>query len=249
MARPDRLRCKESVLQEIGSPLFKGAVVLDLGCGAGNLVKSMLEKGYDAYGADLAFKEGPYKDELLSAGRLKPLSLNPFKLPFPDNYFDLINTDQVLEHVQDHQSFFIEAARVLKPGAVSMNVFPPKHIPVEPHVYVPLASFFQANWWLYLWAFLGVRKSGQSGMPIGQIAKENKAYLNAKTCYLSTTELSEKIMASGLITEHHERAFLKHYSPASAKLMRIDKWLPVMPWLCRKFLAKVLILRKPKLRS
>ena len=78
MARFDRLRSKEDTLEALGAPLRGGAKILDLGCGAGGLVADMLERGYDAYGTDLAFKSGPYVEKLIAEGRLKKSTLRIF---------------------------------------------------------------------------------------------------------------------------------------------------------------------------
>ncbi|MBD1211367.1 MAG: methyltransferase domain-containing protein [Dolichospermum circinale Clear-D4] len=40
----------------------------------------------------------------MSNGNLKLINLDNYKIPFQDNYFDIIYADQVLEHVQDLNS-------------------------------------------------------------------------------------------------------------------------------------------------
>jgi ubiquinone/menaquinone biosynthesis C-methylase UbiE len=90
--------------KEIGFK-FKESKVLDVGCGSGNAVKEMLEFGIETYGVDISFKPGQNLEFLISNGNLQLIKLDNYKIPFQDNYFDIIYADQVLEHVQDLNSF------------------------------------------------------------------------------------------------------------------------------------------------
>ena len=55
---------------------------------------------------------------------LRVISENPYRIPFDDNTFDIVFSDQVFEHVQDYPTAISEIKRVLKPtgrlGIVSM---------------------------------------------------------------------------------------------------------------------------------
>jgi SAM-dependent methyltransferase len=59
-------------------------------------------------------------------------------IPFPAGSFDLVVSNQVLEHVRDLDLLLRESARVLAPGGVSVHVFPAREIWLEPHVGLPL---------------------------------------------------------------------------------------------------------------
>jgi ubiquinone/menaquinone biosynthesis C-methylase UbiE len=70
------------------------------------------------------------------------LSATSSALPFPDNYFDLVNSQAVLEHVDDQSKTLQEINRVLRPGGCftgdsvnRYNLFTP-----EPHVELRLVS-------------------------------------------------------------------------------------------------------------
>lgn len=60
--------------------------------------------------------------------------------PYPDAFFDFIVSNQVLEHVQDHDYFFAQIHRTLKPGGCSVHLFPLKHCVREAHLHLPFAS-------------------------------------------------------------------------------------------------------------
>ncbi len=166
--------------------------ILDLGCGKGALVTSLLAEGHDAYGCDIAgsaasdFEPSPGND------RLRTIEMHPYRLPFFDGQFDCVISTQVLEHVLDLESTFREIHRVLKPGGVSLHTFPGRHVPIEPHVFVPFATVIRNRTWLYLWAVLGIRNDFQVGKTASEVARLNHAYLHAHTHYPPKSEILDK---------------------------------------------------------
>jgi SAM-dependent methyltransferase len=154
--------------------------ILDFGCGAGGFVNRCLAAGYDAWGCDISVED--------DQGRLKAIR-EPYALPFPDDSFDFIVSHQVFEHVQQPEVACREIARVLRPGGLSIHVFPSRYRLVEPHVFVPLASFYRSPWWLSLWAMLGVRNEYQKGLTSKETAEHNRAFLSSETNYLTRSEI------------------------------------------------------------
>src|SRR5215216_4621700 len=59
--------------------------------------------------------------------------------PYPDDFFDIVISNQVGEHLRDHAHFFGEIARCLSPRGFSANLFPLEHVVLEWHVLVPFA--------------------------------------------------------------------------------------------------------------
>jgi ubiquinone/menaquinone biosynthesis C-methylase UbiE len=51
------------------------------------------------------------------------------RLPFGDNEVDLVVSRSVIEHLRRPQAFFDEAARVLKPGGLTIHVVPSRFAP------------------------------------------------------------------------------------------------------------------------
>jgi len=109
--------------------------VLDLGAGAG-IVEQMNFKGLvrKICGVDLdpRVEENPYLDEGRKA------SAN--QIPYPDNSFDLVFSDNVLEHLEHPELVFQEVFRVLKPGGVFLAKTPNKY-----H-YMPLIARLTPHW-------------------------------------------------------------------------------------------------------
>ena len=130
----------KEILRELGYALEPGARVLDFGCGAGNMVEEYCAAGYEAFGCDVRVV---HESELV-----RMIDEQTRALPFADATFDFIFSDQVLEHVQDHVRAFAEIARVMKPGAVSLHIFPAKLKLTESHLFVPLGGLLQSRWWL-----------------------------------------------------------------------------------------------------
>lgn len=91
--------------------------VLDIGCGAGFLVKRLLDAGHRVSGLDAS--EASLKvAEKLTNGRAQLRLGDAYRLPYPDAKFDVVTAMDFLEHVSEPQKVVAEAARVLKPGGI-----------------------------------------------------------------------------------------------------------------------------------
>lgn len=84
--------------------------VLDVGAGHGAFTKKLHEEGYSIEACDL-FPEIFYYQEV----ECKKADLTE-PLPYEDEKFDIIIAIEVMEHILDHEVFFKECSRILKPG-------------------------------------------------------------------------------------------------------------------------------------
>lgn len=85
--------------------------ILDVGCGHGDFLKPVHDKTIYSYGLD------PDEDVLAKNTFIKSKTVGIVeKLPFENNFFDLVISAWVLEHLPDPQKAFQEIFRVLKPG-------------------------------------------------------------------------------------------------------------------------------------
>lgn len=118
--------------------------VLDVGCGRGGTVAWLLTRGYDAYGIDVDPRYvDSSRDHLASIGgdgRVRVVDVEG-DYPFDDQTFDVVLSDQVIEHVQELAPLAAQVQRVTKPAGVGLHVFPARWRPVEPHMFVPLAHW------------------------------------------------------------------------------------------------------------
>ena len=175
--------------------------VLDFGCGKGQMVGALLQRGFDAYGCDIkVYWSG---EQTSTAERLRTISLNPYRLPFDGKSFDVVVSTSVLEHAQNTEELFREIHKVLRPGGYSMHFYPGKwYLPCEPHIYVPLVNFFWPHcpkWWLALWALFGVRNEFQKGLARKTVVNMNHQFCKEGICYLTNRQyrrLSLKIFGN-----------------------------------------------------
>jgi SAM-dependent methyltransferase len=115
--RWDDKALRQIILQHI-SP---DARLLDVGAGAG-IVPEMDFKGLVAnvvgVDPDPRVTSNPYLDEAVVG--------SAESMPFPDNTFDIVISDNVFEHVQHPEIFMSALVRVLKPGGVIIAKTPNK---------------------------------------------------------------------------------------------------------------------------
>jgi len=133
--------------------------ILDLGCGNAWLLHHMMVAfevlrpaiRFDFFGLDVSdagqqdtgymneairyltehYPDLPWRERL----RLIPATN---RWPYSDEYFDFITNNQVMEHVFDHDFVFREIRRCLRPGGVSVNLFPLREILWEGHAHMPI---------------------------------------------------------------------------------------------------------------
>jgi len=88
----------------------------DIGCGYGGLTKVVSEylQAQEVYGIDIDEE----RLQVVSQRGIKVfrVDIEYEKLPFPDEYFDLVTSFGVLEHLKHFDNFFTESYRVLRKG-------------------------------------------------------------------------------------------------------------------------------------
>lgn len=192
----------------------KGGVrILDVGCGSGDLILYLQQnlaelhptRHVEIYGFEVGHhggKKNDYIDAITShldkvvhatpwAERIALISdHDPW--PYPAEYFDLIISNQVLEHVRDHELFFDEIHRTLKKGGISAHLFPLRHCVFEAHIAVPFAHWFTDHDALkkYIGFFsrtglMHKRGGGHDAEEVGSIYAD---YLSFYTNYLNAGE-------------------------------------------------------------
>lgn len=83
--------------------------ILDVGAGHGAFTKKLYDEGYQVSACDL-FPELFYFNKI----NCKKADITK-SLPYEDNSFDIIIGIEIMEHVFDHEVFFRECYRILKP--------------------------------------------------------------------------------------------------------------------------------------
>jgi methionine biosynthesis protein MetW len=90
----------------------KNGKILDFGCGNGWILDNLKEAGWDCYGLDFDKKA---VDFCLSKG-LKVNTGDIHSQNYPDNYFDAITINHVIEHVHDVDELLRSCSQKLKKG-------------------------------------------------------------------------------------------------------------------------------------
>lgn len=113
-----------SVIQQAALRQFEalgwpqGASVLDAPCGEGALVAALLQKGYNACGADI----DPAAAPLLGRAFRRADLTDP--LPWPADSFDAVLSIEGIEHLENRLAYLRELHRVLKPGGTLILTTP-----------------------------------------------------------------------------------------------------------------------------
>lgn len=100
-----------------------GKRILDAGCGLGMYVRAFRRFSDQVYGVDVD------PEKVAEAGRELPniYVASAEALPFPDSFFDVVLSHEVLEHLRDDRRSVAEACRVLTPGG-RLVIFVPNRL-------------------------------------------------------------------------------------------------------------------------
>jgi len=106
---------EKGILQKIIGDV-KGKRVLDIGCGTGRCIKTLIDKGAIITGCDIS-------PEMLKIAKKKFLNVEFAEgdienLPFKDDCFDVVLASFLIVHLKSLQKAFDEVYRVLKPGGI-----------------------------------------------------------------------------------------------------------------------------------
>jgi len=107
--------------QKIFNLWFKNQKVgrlLDVGCADGSFCIPLVEMGWECYGVD---KE---KQKIVVDMPVEIVDIESEKLPFNNNFFDVVFAGEIIEHLRDPKFFLGEVKRVLKENGVFILTTP-----------------------------------------------------------------------------------------------------------------------------
>jgi len=240
------MKRRAAILNKCGITISKDLDILDFGCGAGKTVYSLLDQGYiNTVGFDikdyLSLRDPEDRTKFFIADKVGGNG----RLPFDDNTFDFIISEQVLEHVLDQVGILRELHRVMRPGGCAIHVFPARYSFLEQHMFVPFGGVFAHRWWYKLWALLGIRNKHQEGMSPQEVAERNAFYFVDGLNYVSNS--CYEVVWDNLGYEYRwidqenfdtsERVFVRLVG-------KLNQVLPLIGWLNRTFHTRRVLLKK-----
>src|SRR5207247_1860541 len=109
------------------------ATALDYGCGLGRLISGARQLGVPFWGVENYHERA---DTEAYAAENTEQSARPFikrlgsggTIPFDDEYFAFVSSDEVIEHVRDIATMAGELARVTRRGGMQVHLFPTSSI-------------------------------------------------------------------------------------------------------------------------
>jgi SAM-dependent methyltransferase len=108
---------------------LEDARILDVGCGIGTYVRRFRRFSDDVHGIEVeaervAEASAELPNIVLAIGE---------DLPYPDDHFDLVFSNEVIEHVDDDRRTAAEMVRVTRPGGYIATFAPNRLYPFETH--------------------------------------------------------------------------------------------------------------------
>ncbi|MFH1745308.1 MAG: class I SAM-dependent methyltransferase [bacterium] len=103
--------------------LSENVKILDMGCGLGFFLNICDQLNMQTYGVDAA----DYALEMakkITKAKLSKVDLSKDRLPFPDNFFDVVTSFDVIEHVERPEHYLSEMQRVLCQKGLAIIITP-----------------------------------------------------------------------------------------------------------------------------
>jgi SAM-dependent methyltransferase len=217
------------VLEKIACyfPEKKNIRVLDYGCGGGDLVRFLMQNGYDAYGVDVdTFFDDFYSytdRELLSGGRISVIDIDG-KGSLSGQTFDFIISNTVLEHVVDKKRHLSAVARYMSGSSVALLLYPLLESIREGHIrqffihWLPRGRLRVAA--AHLQKFLGIPRDNGGTADIHEFVKEKVGVVDS-SCFYETNRAINRYLGECFDFSHIEGEYFVFRAKQKRKLWMV----------------------------
>lgn len=190
-------------------PGWESLKILDFGCGNGTVVNLLRQENIDCYGADIFYEgasyENVYKSKLFKDKIIRLIPENG-ELPFENNFFDIIISNSVFEHIKNKDLVFTNLLLLLNTSGFMYHHFPTREVIREEHIGILLVHWLPKNNVRYLYTVI-LRSIGfgyfKSGLSVTEWAKKNLEWLDKYCFYDKYTDLFA-ILTKKYIISHRE---------------------------------------------
>ncbi len=194
--------------------------ILDVGCGNGILLSTLVKElplknpsiSFEFYGLDVNdshiqergyFTKTIYLLQSVDShvewqNNLKLISSNE-PWPFENDFFDIIFSNQVMEHVFNQELVLKEIRRTMKDNGFSFHLYPLRHYIYEGHLLIPFVHKFKSWTTTYYWikwsiyfGFGTYRKHKKAGLTnsVHEFAEKHSDYITFEVNYQTTRQIS-----------------------------------------------------------
>ncbi len=168
-------------------------MIVDLGCGKGEVVELLSSKGFmNVIGVDINQERidiAKKNARFAHADNYRLITNNPYHIPVASNSVDLIFSGQVFEHVKDMNALFLELKRIMHMNSVGIHIFPPKFRVLETHTQLPFGSILNYYWWHKIFVHLRFCKIKKKYHSIDEYVRSRIKYIDEKTFYRLEKEI------------------------------------------------------------
>ncbi len=181
------------ILEELDRTDFKNKKVLEIGLGQGADSMQIIKRGGIYHGIDLtaeSVKRVKTRFEIFGCEYEEVQQVNATKIPYPDNYFDIVYSHGVIHHSPDIESIVDEIHRVLKPKAKAIIMLYNK----DSFNYYVSIGMLRRFGLLSCLVFPGISKviSKATGEPVERINKHLSNYKKSGSSYLKMKNFIHK---------------------------------------------------------
>lgn len=223
LQRDSRLLKARKIVHLIGDATFHSAArALEVGCGSG-VISSAL---HEISGGKLEIYAVDVTDNRVDTDGYRFQKVTGTELPYADNFFDIVITNHVIEHVGERSeqlNHLRELKRVMSPTGVIYFAMPNKWRLVEPHYHIAFLSWLPQK----ISDFL-VRVSGRGDYydcrPLGLLGTQ-RMFAESE---LSHRDATVRAVRATLDIEH-PRSWITHVANRFLPDWVIALCLPIMP--------------------